>query len=210
MFGLTAGGCASVAKEAANWRRVHMAVSLPILCAPDRYDEGVRKVLLLSTLAITALLGMDPAARDVKTVYILKMGSGLDQFLASELTKAGVYTVTTDAQKADAVFTDSLGEGFEKKLKELYPPPPPPAPAKTEGKKDEKKDNAMIGDSTPRLGNSTMGRGKGTIFLVERKSHNLLWSMNRQPKNSGAQEMVGQARKIVEQLKKDLGLTPAK
>jgi len=44
---------------------------------------------------------------------------------------------------------------------------------------------------------------------VEKKSQTLLWSMNRQPKNSGPQEMVGQARKIVEQLKKDLGLTPA-
>jgi hypothetical protein len=152
------------------------------------------------------LLGMDPAAHDVKAVYILRMGNGLDQFLASELTKSGVYTVTTDPQKADALFTDSLGEGFEKKFKELYPPPAPP---KVEEKKEEKKDGGLVADPMPRLGNSTMGRGKGTIFLVQKSSRNLLWSMNRQPKNSSAPEMVQQARKIVEQLKKELNPAPA-
>ena len=161
-------------------------------------------------MATMTLLGMDPAARDVKTVYILRMGSGLDQFLASELTKGGVYMVTTDPQKADAILTDSLGESFEKKLMELYPPPPPPAPPKADEKKGENKETVLAADPMPRLGNSTMGRGKGTIFLVERKSRNLLWSMNRQTKNNGAQEMVLQARRVVEQLKKDLGLTPAK
>ena len=58
---------------------------------------------------LLSVIAMDPAARDVKSVYILRMGSGLDQFLASEFTKSGVYTVTTDPQKADALFTDSLG-----------------------------------------------------------------------------------------------------
>ena len=59
-----------------------------------------------------------------------------------------------------------------------------------------------------RLGNSSWGRGKGTIFLVEWKSRNLLWSMNRQPKDSGTKETTAQARKIVEQLRKDLGIAP--
>lgn len=150
---------------------------------------------------------MDPAAHDVKAVYILRMGSGLDQFLASELTKGGVYTVTTDPQKADALFTDSLGESFEKKFKELYPPPAPP---KVEEKKDEKKETGLVADPMPRLGNSSMGRAKGTIFLVQKSSRNLLWSMNRQPKNSSTPEMVLQARKIVEQLKKELSPATAK
>lgn len=148
---------------------------------------------------------MDPAAKEVKSVYILRMGNGLDQLLASELTKHGVYTVTTDAQKADALFTDSLGEGFEKKYGELYAPSAPP---KVEKKEEEKKD-LLSGEPVQRLGNSSWGRGRGTIFLVERKSRNLLWSMNRQPKNGATKEMAGQARKIVEQLKKDLGLVSA-
>ena len=167
----------------------------------------MRNVLLLSALSLAALHAADPGARDVKSVYILRMGNGLDQFLASELLKGGVYTVTTDPQKADALFTDSLGEGFEKKLDALYPPPAPPK--KKEDEKEEKKDT-FTPEPMARVGNTTMGRVKGTIFLVDRKSRNLLWSMNRQPKNSSSQEMVTQARKIVEQLKKDLGLTPPK
>lgn len=134
------------------------------------------------------------------------MGSGLDQFLASELTKAGVYSVTTDPAKADALLTDSLGEGFEKKFKELYPPPEPP---KTE-KEEKKDDNLMGGGPVQRVGNSSWGRGKGTVFLVDRKTRNILWSMNHQPKNSSAKVMAGYARKIVDQLKTDLGLAPAK
>jgi hypothetical protein len=167
----------------------------------------VRIAPLFLALLAPALFAIDPAARDVKSVYILRMGNGLDQFLASELLKGGVYTITTDPQKADALFTDSLGESFEKKYEALYPPPPPPK--KKEDENEEKKDT-LTQEPMIRVGNSTMGRGKGTVFLVDRKSRNLLWSMNRQPKNTGSKELVTQARKIVEQLKKDLGLTPPK
>jgi hypothetical protein len=152
---------------------------------------------------------MDPAVHDVKSVYVLRMGSGLDQFLASELTKGGVYTVTTDPQKADAVFTDSLGESFEKKFKELYPPPPPPAPKVEEHNDQNNHSGGLVPDTMPRSGNSTLGRAKGAIFLVQKSSGTLLWSMNRQPKNSSAPEMVQHARKIVEQLKKDLAMVAA-
>ena len=148
-------------------------------------------------------MAMDPETRNVKSVYILRMGSGLDQLLASELTKHGVFTVTTDPQKADALFTDSLGENFEKKFEELYPPPAPP---KDEKKDEEKKDGVTMTQAPmQRVGKGGgWGGGKGTIFLVERKSRNLLWSMNRQTKGSSAPMMVEQARKIVGQLKKDL------
>ncbi|HEU0122930.1 MAG TPA: hypothetical protein VFQ91_20540 [Bryobacteraceae bacterium] len=177
----------------------------------------MRKVLLLSALSVAALLGMDPAARNVKSVYILRMGNGLDQFLASELSKHGVYTITTDPQKADALLTESLGEGFEKKYVELYPPPKPePTPeekAKAEKDKEEnkssegKKADDVNNAPVQRVGTSTWGRGKGTIFLVARDSRAVLWSMNRQPKNLTTKNMVDQARKVVDQLRKDLGLT---
>jgi len=58
----------------------------------------VRKAFLWFVFAVSALLAIDPEARNVKSVYILRMGNGLDQLLASELTKSGVYTVTTDPQ----------------------------------------------------------------------------------------------------------------
>jgi hypothetical protein len=168
---------------------------------PDGYDEGVRKALLVTVLSVAAAFGIDPAAREVKTVYLFRMGNGLDQYLASELSKQGVYTVTTDPKQADALLTDMVGEAFEKKYLELYAPPPPEK--KDDEKKDDKKDGLVMG-AAPRVGSSTIGRGKGTIFLVDRKTRNVLWSMTRQPKHSGTGEMVNHARKIVAGLKKEL------
>lgn len=150
--------------------------------------------------------GIDPAAREVKTVYLLRMGNGLDQYLASELSKQGVYTVTTDPQRADALFTDALGEGFEKKLNELY------APAQVEQKekgKDDEGEKAGALPDLPKVGASAFGRSRGTIFLVERKSRNVLWSVNRQPRHFGSEEMSRHAYKLVVELKKELsGSTP--
>ena len=51
--------------------------------------------------------------RSVKTVYLLPMANGLDQYLASRLTSESVFQVVTDPKKADAVLTDHVGEGFE-------------------------------------------------------------------------------------------------
>jgi hypothetical protein len=153
-----------------------------------------------------ALFAADPEVRNVKSVYILRMASGLDQLLASELAKQGVYIVTTDPQKADAIFTEALGEGFEKKYAELYPPPKEEKEEKEEEKEDTKKSAASGLDFPPRVNNSSWGaRGRGTIFLVDRATRNLLWSMNRQPKNSSVEQMTRQARKIVDQLRKDIG-----
>lgn len=155
------------------------------------------------TLAVGVVFGIDPAVREVKTVYILRMGGGLDQFLASELSKNGLFQVTTDPAKADALFTEILGESFEKKVRELYPPPEVIAKKEEKEKKDEKKDG-MMAEPVQRVGGSTMGRGKGTIFLVERKSGNLLWSMHRESGGSAAKDVAKHARKIVGQLKKEL------
>ena len=71
----------------------------------------------------------------VKSVYLLPMASGMDQYLASQLIREGVLHVVTDPAKADAVITDRLGASFEASLKELYPEFRPGAHAS--GPKDE-------------------------------------------------------------------------
>src|SRR5215831_4514427 len=78
-------------------------------------------VILLCSLAFGET-GPDP--RQAKTVYLLPMGNGLDQYLADRLTREGLYTVVTDPTKADAIFTDRIGQSFEQAMKELYQPPP--------------------------------------------------------------------------------------
>ena len=113
----------------------------------------------------------------VRSVYLLSMGSGLDQYLANQLTSGKVLLVVTDPAKADAVLTDRLGVQFEQKLKELYPEPaaPKPAPPKPAPKKDtadskdakepeakgepKTKDEGIV-----RLGSSNWGRGEAMFF----------------------------------------------
>src|SRR6185369_17773131 len=71
-------------------------------------------VLAISMSALAAGLG------EVKTVYVLPMSNGLDQYLAAQLTSRSVLQVVTDPQKADAVLTDHVGPSFEQSLADLF------------------------------------------------------------------------------------------
>jgi hypothetical protein len=170
----------------------------------------MKSFLLALLLAVCpeALFGANsPHLSGVKAVYLLPMGNGLDQFLANRLANADIFPVVTDPAKADAIFTDKLGEALQERLNELYPPPPKPKPAakdtKSEGKSDdtqaESKDK--IKNDLPR---SSFGRGKGTLFLVDTKTRTVIWSAYEKPKNSTPDEMNRVAGKIADRLKKDL------
>src|SRR5262249_31480309 len=115
------------------------------------------------------------------------MSSGLDQYLANRLAGAQLYRVVTDPKLAEAVFTDQLGEAFERKLSDLYAPPT------DEDAKDDSK-------PAPRL--SSFGRGKGTIFLVDLKSRAVLWSWYEKRMSSRPEMLDRTAARIVEQIKK--------
>jgi len=153
----------------------------------------------------------------VRTVYLLPMGRGLDQYLANRLTNDGVFRVVTDPKSADAFFTERIGEGFEAQVANLVPPPPPPrpaaepAPAEKNGKKakEETPKAPPINETANKLENplmnSSFGRGRGTIFLVDAKSHQVLWSAFEPAKGTAAREMDRTASEIVTRIKKDLG-----
>jgi hypothetical protein len=155
----------------------------------------------------------------VHSVYILPMRSGLDQFLANRLTNGGVFRVVTDPKLADAVLTDHIGETFEAQLEEMIPKPEPvkklapPATAPPMKKdKDDDSSRSLLGsmvdaDAKPAnpARNSTFGRTKGTIFLVDEKSRLVLWSVYDLPKGSDSKEMDRTASDIVSRIKKDLG-----
>ena len=49
---------------------------------------------------------------------------------------------------------------------------------------------------------SSFSRGKGTLFLVERKSRNVVWSIYDQPKSSTPKESGWLAGRVVDRLKK--------
>lgn len=146
----------------------------------------------------------------VHTVYLLKMSKGLDQFLASRLISGHVFQIVTDPKLADAIFTDQIGEGFQAKLEEIFPTPesdkpaPPPKP-----KKDEDEDagpGILGGDTVNKLTplTSSFGRAKGTIFLVDAKSRQVVWSAYQPAKAGTSKEINRAANEIVDRLQKDL------
>jgi hypothetical protein len=145
--------------------------------------------------AMTALAAAaSPELAGVKTVYLLPMSGGLDQYLAIHLTNGNVLQVVTDPQKADAVFTDNIGSSLEQKLHDLYP---------AAVKEEETGTNQTKGDDfKPTM--APLSRGKGSIFLVDRKNRAVLWSMYARPKNSQADELNRLAQKIAAQFEKSL------
>jgi hypothetical protein len=160
-----------------------------------------------SVILAAAILSVNAAAvgayaanlNDVHTVYLLPMGSGLDQYLAVGLTTGAVLQVVTDPQKADAIFTDHLGENFEAKLDDLYGSQKK-AEAKTDAKADGKSDAKSTESQAPRV--QAGSRGRGAAFLVDRKTREVLWSVYDRPKDGSPDALKRSADRIVEKLAK--------
>jgi hypothetical protein len=141
---------------------------------------------------------------EVRTVYLFPIAGGLDQHLANRLTNAHLFQVVTDPKRAEAVFTDRIGEPLEERLKDLFPEPQPEIKEKDEEDEPEKtpaKDFKVMNKSS---GWSSFGGGKGTLFLVDAKSRQVLWSVFEKPKNSTTEQLNRTAERIVNRLKKDL------
>ena len=139
-------------------------------------------------LAAGSLMAGDLAG--VKTVYLLPMSSGFDQYLAIRLVRDGAMQVVTDPKKADAVFTDRIGANFEKSMQQLYAPP-----VKTDGKLGED-------DQFSRPAMQPLSRGRGSLFLVDRESHVVLWSTFARSKTTTAVDLNDLAAKVVQDLDK--------
>lgn len=166
---------------------------------------------LFWSLAGVACLGIALTAatieqlKEVSNVYILSMAGGMDQYLANQLAIAGVFHVVTDPKKADAILTDHVGEGFEKKLDELYPPPPTAEQLKKQddADKDRRPGFDMRGASVGRPV-SSFSAAKGNYFLVDRKSRAVLWSAYEPPaKDSTPRAMTKVAARVVKHLEAD-------
>ncbi len=166
--------------------------------------KSIKLLLLLLASGAAALSGADLG--NVRTVYMLPMAHGLDQYLANILTAEHVFVIVTDPRTADAVLTDHVNSALQEKLDTLLAPPPPPL---KEGEKDEPKGTLL--DPANKLSNpadnSNVGRSKGTIFLVGAKSRQVLWSVYDLPKDASSKELDHIASDIVSRLKKDMGLT---
>ena len=134
-----------------------------------------RLALVLSSSALMFAQG-----GGVHRVYVLPMTGGLDQYLAERITRDHVMQVVADPKSADSVLTDRLGEGFEAQLDKIT------------GKSDKDKDKDK--EIHPSFRSSA---ANGTIFLVDAKSRQVLWSDYEKPARGGLER---EAERIVKKL----------
>jgi hypothetical protein len=129
---------------------------------------------------------------DVKSVYLLPMLGGLDQFLAIRLTTGGILQVVTDPKQADAIFTDRIGANLNETLADLY---------------DEKPKHTDKDDPTtdvPKVTPQPIVRGRGNIFLIDRKTRAVLWGDFEKPRGVTPDDVRRVANQIAGKIEKSL------
>ncbi len=200
---------------------------------------------LLCLLLYSGALGCAGDLSTAKTVYVLSMPRGMDQYLANRLTNSHIFQVVTDPKKADAFITDRIGDAFQAQMDVIFAPPDATGDDADAGDKaDAGKTGAaksgtdktatdkaatdkagatkaadkdaqssansvpMFGPTVNKLSNpalvSTFARNKGTIFLVDAQSREVLWSVYDPPKSFDSKDLDRTATDIVSRLKKDL------
>jgi hypothetical protein len=160
--------------------------------------KAMKRLLLALCCSGACLCGADLAA--VRSVYVLPMSQGMDQFLANRLAGEHVFQVVSDPKLADAVLTDRIGPALNATLDGIAPVANPAAADDKDAKKEPVVKNTL---DNPAL-RSTFGRGKGTFFLVNAKSREVLWSTFEVPKDSAAEQLDRTASDIVNRLIHDL------
>jgi hypothetical protein len=164
-------------------------------------------LLVSITLAATgaAFAQANAELSQVQTVYIMPMANGFDQYLANRLRSAGNVRVVTDMNKADAVFTDKIGVAFESRIQEIEDEAKEkealskPVAVTKEGETPASNRDFKF---APRMV-SAIGRGRGTFFLVDRRSRMVLWSIYSKPKNMQPDTLNRNAAKVAEQFSND-------
>lgn len=137
----------------------------------------------------------------VQSVYIMPMSGGYHQHLANRLIRLGLFQIVADPHRADAILTDRLGEGLEARL-DVYD-----AASQKRDAAEHKGDEPVKGESKVTLAErpvtTSLSGGKGTLFLIDRKSRRLLWSTFEKPKNVTAKELDRSAGRVASRVKEE-------
>jgi hypothetical protein len=166
----------------------------------------MRTLALLVSITLAAVSGFaqgNSELSQIQTVYLMPMANGFDQYLANRLREVPQIRVVADPSKADAVFTDRLGATFENKLEEW-------ADAQKQKQEEANVPPADAAAAPSREGFkfapkvvSNLSRGRGTYFLVDRRSRIVLWSIYSKAKNSQPNSLNSNAGHVAEKLAKD-------
>lgn len=166
----------------------------------------------MAALAVLAFGAQNANLAQVRSVYIMPMNGGMHQYLASRLVTMGLFEIVTDPNRADAVLTDKINDAFESRLADYDKKDEERAkPAEAVKKEDEAKRPAVEAGASnipnfalaERPLTTSLGGGKGTFFLVDRKSRRLLWSVYEKPKNTTPGELHKVAGRVAEKMKDD-------
>jgi hypothetical protein len=147
----------------------------------------------MKTLAAMAFIAFNVFGQSApRTVYVLPMANGLDQYLAQRLSSDHLMKVVADPKLAEVVLTDRLDEAFEQKLAEIRTAAAnKDAATKDDKDKDDVRTHAAFRSS----------KGKGTIFLVDAKSREVLWSdYEKVPVSSSSDILNREAERIAKKL----------
>jgi hypothetical protein len=145
---------------------------------------------MVTLLAVGALaVGALAQQTGTRSVYLLPMTGGLDQYLAGQITRGHVMQVVADPKIADAILTDRLNEALGETLAKLQP-------------RDD--DPQTTDEVVHRSFRSTSN--KGTIFLVDVKSRQVIWSDYEKPGRSVSGSHLNRAaERIVKKMADALG-----
>ena len=149
-------------------------------------------VLVLSVCLGTAARAAEPSLAAVQKVYLLPMVGGLDQYLADQITREGLFTVVVDPKQADAVWSERADAGLTAALDDLY------APAKKE------EEPTPTGFEPPSASRRSASRSRGNIFLVGVGSRQVIWSTFLNLEDTSPKGLSKSARQIVQQVKRGL------
>lgn len=159
-----------------------------------------RILTMAAAVAFSAFAQGNAELNQIQRVYVLPMTAGFDQYLVNHLRGLPNLRIVTDPTKADAYFTDRLGVSFETKLKDFDEKTKEQnEPPKTEEELAAQKQGFKLAPPIT----SNLGRGKGTIFLVERSSRNVVWSNYNKPKDYQPKTLDRVAEKVADAFKKE-------
>lgn len=152
--------------------------------------DGAMKQFILAAAALAALAFGALAQSAPSTVFVMPMPAGLDQYLAVQISGSRAYRVVTEPGQATLVLTNHIGEDLEHSLKDLAARTAP-APAAKDATADDTFTN-------PRM--QAITRSRGTLFLVDRASRQVVWSTFEDPESSEPKALNRAAQRIIQRM----------
>jgi hypothetical protein len=153
---------------------------------------------LLFMLGVASALAQAPAG--ARQVYLMPMAGGLDQYLATWLTREHVLQVVTDPKVADVILTDRIGTDFEQQFAALYPPEKKPAENADKAEKKDEKTSPATGGEARVVHSFHSSASRGTVFLVDTKTRQVVWSDHEKPVQPDDAHLNREAERIVKKL----------